>query len=112
MTEKLQDDNIKSRIMVLLQKGYNRGHLINDFSFADRTVDSAIKDYKEQGGTEADEPKKSDDFDPKALALPAKLDIKQVIAPEYLIKHLPFVDGDQSKRSLMRCCYMKLPGGR
>jgi hypothetical protein len=31
----------------------------------------------------------------KALALPAKLDIKQVIVPEYLIKHLSFVNGDQ-----------------
>jgi len=95
MTEKQQEDTIKSRIIGLLQKGYNRSQLINDFSFAERTVDSAIKDYKEQGGNEADEPKKSDDFDTKALALPAKLDIRQVIVPEYLIKHLSFVNGDQ-----------------
>lgn len=95
MVEKQQDDTIKGRIIALLQKGYSRGQLINDFSFAERTVDSAIKDYKEQGGSEADEPKKGDDFDPKALALPAKLDIKQVIVPEYLIKHLSFVDGGQ-----------------
>jgi len=95
MIEKQQDDTIKSRIIGLLQKGYNRSQLINDFSFAERTVDSAIKDYKEQGGSEADEPRKSDDFDTKALALPAKLDIKQVIVPEYLIKHLSFVNGDQ-----------------
>jgi len=95
MTEKQQDDTVKGRIIALLQKGYNRGQLINDLSFAERTVDSAIKDYKEQGGSETDEPKKSDDFDTKALTLPAKLDIKQVIAPEYLIKHLSFVDGGQ-----------------
>ena len=95
MTEKQQDDTIKSRIIGLLQKGYNRAQLIGDFSFAERTVDSAIKDYKEQDGSEADEPKKSDDFDSKALSLPAKLDIRQVIAPEYLIKHLSFVDGGQ-----------------
>jgi hypothetical protein len=69
MTEKQQDDTIKSRIIGLLQKGYNRARLIDDFSFAERTVDSAIKDYKEQGGNEADEPKKSDDFDPRALAI-------------------------------------------
>ena len=81
MTEKQQDDTIKSRIIGLLQKGYTRGQLISDFSFAERTVDSAIKDYKEQGGSETDEPKKSEEFDTKALALPAKLDIKQVIAP-------------------------------
>lgn len=95
MTEKQQEDTIKGRIMALLQKGYGRSQLINDFSFAERTVDSAIKEYKEQGGSEADEPKKSDDFDSKTLALPAKLDIRQVIVPEYLIKHLSFVNGDQ-----------------
>ncbi len=90
-----QDDTIKSRIMTLLQKGYSRGQLISDFSFAERTVDSAIKDYKDQEGGEAGEPKKGEEFDPKSLALPAKLDIRQVIAPEYLIKHLSFVDGGQ-----------------
>jgi len=95
MTEKQQDDTKKSRIIGLLQKGYTRNQLINDFDFAERTVDSAIKDYKEQGGSETDETKKSEEFDTKALALPAKLDIKQVIAPEYLIKHLSFVDGGQ-----------------
>ena len=72
MTEKLQDDTIKSRIMALLQKGYNRGQLINDFSFAERTVDSAIKDYREQGGSETDEPKIGEDFDSKTLSLPAR----------------------------------------
>jgi len=95
VTEKQQDDTIKSRIIGLLQKGYNRSQLINDFNFAERTVDSAIKDYREQEGGEVGEPKKVDDFDTKALALPAKLDIKQVIVPEYLIKHLSFVNGDQ-----------------
>ena len=95
MAEKQQEDTIKGRIIGLLQKGYTRGQLISDFSFAERTVDSAIKDYKEQEGGETGEPKKSDEFDTKALALPAKMDIKQVIAPEYLIKHLSFVDGGQ-----------------
>ena len=90
-----QDDTIKSRIMALLQKGYIRGQLISDFSFAERTVDGAIKEYKEQEGGEAGEPKKGEEFDPKSLALPAKLDIRQVIAPEYLIQHLSFVDGGQ-----------------
>jgi len=90
-----QDDTIKSRIMALLQKGYIRGQLISDFSFAERTVDGAIKEYKEQEGGEAGEPKKGEEFDPKSLALPAKLDIRQVIAPEYLIQHLSFVNGDQ-----------------
>ena len=60
-----QDDTIKSRIMALLQKGYIRGQLISDFSFAERTVDGAIKEYKEQEGGEAGEPKKGEEVDPK-----------------------------------------------
>jgi hypothetical protein len=44
MTEKQQDDIIKSRIIGLLQKGYTRSQLINDFDFVERTVDSALKD--------------------------------------------------------------------
>jgi len=79
MTDKQQDDTIKGRIIGLLQKGNIRGQLISDFSFAERTVDSAIKDYKEQEGGETGESKKVDEFDTKALALPAKLDIRQVI---------------------------------
>jgi len=95
MENKQQEETIKDRVIGLLKKGYTRSQLINDFNFAERTVDGAIKEYKEQQGGEADEPKKGDDFDPKALVLPAKLDIKQVIVPEYLIKHLSFVNGDQ-----------------
>jgi uncharacterized protein (DUF433 family) len=48
MTDKPQDDIVKGRIIGLLQKGYNRGQLMNDFSLAERTVDSAIKYYREQ----------------------------------------------------------------
>jgi hypothetical protein len=95
MSEKQQDDTIKSRIIGLLQKGYSRSQLINDFNFAERTVDNAIKEYKEQGGGEDDEAKKGDESDTRALAIPAKLDIKQVIAPEYLIKHPSLINGDQ-----------------
>jgi len=47
MTDKLQDDTMKNRIIGLLRKGYNRSQLINDFGFAERTVDAAIKAYKE-----------------------------------------------------------------
>ncbi len=95
MTDKSQDETIKERITGLLEKGYTRGQLIRDFGFAERTVDNAIKEYKESHGDEADEINRGNDPDVKALILPAKLDIKQVIAPEYLIKHLPFVNGDQ-----------------
>jgi len=95
MQDKPQDESIKDKIIALLGKGYSRIQLIRDFGFAERTVDNAIKEYKEQQGEEADEVKKGNDSNTKALALPAKLDIKQVIAPEYLIKHLSFVNGDQ-----------------
>ena len=94
MTDKSQDDSIKDRIIELIAKGYSRSQLIKDFDFAERTVDGAIKVYKEEHGGEADEAKKNNDSDTKSLAIPAKLDIKQVIAPEYLINHLSFVNGD------------------
>lgn len=95
MSDKQQDDTIKGRIIELLGKGYARSQLISDFNFAERTVDNAIKEYKEQHGDEANEVKRGSDSDTKSPAIPAKLDIKQVIAPEYLINHLSFVDGDQ-----------------
>jgi hypothetical protein len=49
MTDSQQDETIKDRIIVLLQKGYKRGQLINDFGLAERTVDAAIRAYKELG---------------------------------------------------------------
>jgi hypothetical protein len=94
MQEKPQDESIKDQIIALLGKGYTRVQLIKDFKFVERTVDNAIKEYKEQHGDETDESKKNNGSDTRSLAIPAKLDIKQVIAPEYLINHLSFVDGD------------------
>jgi hypothetical protein len=94
MSDKTQEESIKDQIIALLGKGYTRVQLIKDFKFAERTVDNAIKEYKEQHGDEADEPKKDNGSDTRSSAIPAKLDIKQVIAPEYLINHLSFVDGD------------------
>jgi len=94
MSDKVQDESIKNQIIELLGKGYTRVQLIKDFKFAERTVDSAIKVYREQHGDEADEAKAGNNSDIRSLAIPAKLDIKQVIAPEYLINHLSFVNGD------------------
>jgi len=94
MSDKPQEESIKDQIIELLEKGYTRVQLIKDFKFAERTVDNAIKEYKEQHGDVADDSKKNNDSDTRSLAIPAKLDIKQVIAPEYLINHLSFVDGD------------------
>ena len=53
----MQDETIKSRILGLLQKGYTRSQLINDFNFAKRTVDAAIKEYKQLRGDGDDETK-------------------------------------------------------
>jgi len=95
MSDKPQEESIKDQIIALLGKGYTRSQLIQDFKFAERTVDNAIKEYKEQHGDGSDESKKNNGSDTRSLAIPAKLDIKQVIAPEYLINHLSFVNGDQ-----------------
>lgn len=95
MTDKQQDEPIKDQIVELLEKGYTRRQLIGDFHFAERSVDAAIKEYKELKGNEGDEAKKGNNSEGKASALPAKLDIKQTIVPEYLIEHLSFVDGDR-----------------
>ena len=75
MVDKPQDETIKDRILSLLGKGYTRIQLIKDFGFADRTVDNAIKEYKEQHGGEGDAAKTGTDSDSKALAIPAKLGV-------------------------------------
>src|SRR4030042_4894430 len=81
MTDKQQDETIKSRILGLLQKGYTRGQLINDFSFAERTVDAAIKDYKEQGGDEEANEHSSSPGKDSSLALRKE---KESVLPEWL----------------------------
>jgi len=55
--EEKQDETMKERIISLLAKGYKRSQLINDLGFAERTVDAAIKVYKElnNGNEEAKE---------------------------------------------------------
>jgi hypothetical protein len=81
MTEKQQDGTIKSRIIGLLQKGYNRSQLINDFDFAERTVDSAIKDYKEQEGGEVAKDPSSPSGKDNTLAFRKE---KESVLPEWL----------------------------
>lgn len=95
MSDKAQEESIKDQIIVLLGKGYTRSQLLHDFGYAERTVDNAIKEHKEKSGDVANEAKRGDGSEAKSLTLPAKLDIKQVIAPEFLINHLSFVNGDQ-----------------
>lgn len=101
MVEKPQDGSIKERVIGLLKKGYTRSQLITDFKFAERTVDSAIKEFRELVGDDPEGSKKDADYhEEKGLALPAKLDSKQVIVPEYLIKHLSFIDGDKKQAAI------------
>jgi hypothetical protein len=81
MTEKQQDETIKGRILELLQKGYSRSQLINDFNFAERTVDAAIKDYKEQGGNEEGKESSTSPGKDNTLALRKE---KESVIPEWL----------------------------
>jgi vacuolar-type H+-ATPase subunit H len=91
----IHDNSVKEQIISLLRKGYTRSQLINDFGFAERTVDAAIKEYKKRYGDIPAEAKQANHSEITGLDLPAKLDIKQTIAPEYLIQHLSFVDSDR-----------------
>lgn len=52
-----QDETIKDRILGLLRKGYRRTQLINDFGFAERTVDAAIRIHKELNKDNAEDDK-------------------------------------------------------
>lgn len=45
-----QNRTIKEKILELLARGYKRSQLINDLDFAERTVDEAIKEYRERYG--------------------------------------------------------------
>jgi len=47
VTEEQNNKTIKDQIIGLLLKGYKRAQLIHDFDFAERTVDAAIREYKE-----------------------------------------------------------------
>jgi len=47
MNDKPRDETTKDQIVSLLRKGYKRAQLIQDFGFAERTVDAAISAYKE-----------------------------------------------------------------
>jgi hypothetical protein len=57
---KPQDETIKDQIIALLEKGYKRDQLIKDFKFAERSVDAAIRVYKELHNSNTGEPKEDD----------------------------------------------------
>jgi hypothetical protein len=58
--EDKQDETMKDRIIRLLRNNYKRSQLINDFGFAERTVDAAIREYKELGYEVAGSDKEND----------------------------------------------------
>ena len=80
MTEKPKDDTIKTRLLELLQKGYSRNQLINDLDFAERTVDNAIKEFKELYGGEGNSSPAPSGKD-SSLALRKE---KESVLPEWL----------------------------
>jgi len=72
--EDKQDETMKERIIGLLRKGYKRGQLIHDFGFAERTVDAAIRTYKElsNGNAGGDKESGTPTADEEASAPPSK----------------------------------------
>ena len=60
MTQEPQEETIKDPIIALLGKGYKRDQLIKDFRFAERTVDAAIRAYKELNNGNTGELKEDD----------------------------------------------------
>ncbi len=82
----------KTEINRLLDEGYTVKQIIK-LGFKRRTVYYyAKKRVKPEGA-----PVSSNGHNPQATMLPAKLDGKQVIVPEYIIKHLSFIDGDKKQ---------------
>jgi len=59
LVDKPQDESIKDKIIALLDKGYKRDQLINDLGFKERTVDAAIRVYKESSNGNAEDAKES-----------------------------------------------------
>ena len=79
MTDKQQDETIKDRITRLLRKGRTRGQLINDLGFAERTVDAAIKAYKEFEGDNCGEDKEAAASSTRNDALAIRKDKESVL---------------------------------
>jgi hypothetical protein len=82
----------KTEINRLLDEGYTVKQII-ELGFKRRTVYYYAKKRVKPEGT----PVSSNGQNPQTTLLPAKLDGKQVIVPEYLIKHLSFIDGDKKQ---------------
>ena len=74
----------KDKIVELLKKGYDRRALIDDFNFNERTVDVAIKEFKEKHGGVVE--KQPNEVTGKHDLM--KLGQKDMIAPESIVETL------------------------
>jgi len=99
MTDNQQDETFKDRILGLLQKGYKRSQLINDLGFAERTVDAAIKVFKELGNDDGEDDKGNSDPPAESEMNPHRSKstaITKALPVEAIVDNLPWpvdVDG-------------------
>lgn len=101
MAEQQKEKSTKAKIIELLKKGYTRSQLINDLDFAERTVDSAIKDYRESGGEVADDNIVKSEGKATAEMLPAKAKTGEVIIPEWIASEMVNIfDGNERDQRL------------
>jgi len=108
--EEVSEKSIKEELLELLAKKYTRAQLINDFHYKVRTVDDAIKTFKESGGVLEEQPSTTEGHEL------LKIGGKDVIAPESILPmlHLPR-DGDSVdiwKRGMVDGLSLLLLGAR
>lgn len=101
MSEQQKEKSIKAKIIDLLKKGYTRSQLINDLDFAERTVDAAIKEYKQSGGDVAGDRAIKSENKATAEMLPAKTKTGEIIIPEWIAREMVNIfDGGEKEQRL------------
>jgi len=96
MSEQQKEKPTKAKIIELLKRHYTRSQLINDLEFAERTVDAAIKDYRESGGDVAEDNIAKSEDKATAETLPAKAKPGEVIIPEWIASEMVSIfDGNE-----------------
>jgi len=85
MVNEGKDRTVKERIIELIGKGYRRSQLINDFGFAERTVDEALREYRERYGEPPGEGGVPARADKHELM---KLGQRDMVAPESIVDTL------------------------
>ena len=108
MVDKPQDESIKDKIIELLGKGYNRSQLIKDFEFAQRTVDNAIKKYKEEHGDDRGEGKEVTGTPGRDGALAIRKD-KESVLPEWLERDVAEIFDGQMQDQRIFLAGMSVP---